>query len=120
MKSTFLSKGRQLTNNSLYQGTLDLLIFRAVANQSLHGWGISQWLEQHSKGLISVPQGSLYPALHRLERQGLLKSKWGQTSEGRKAKFYRLSEKGKKSLVESQTRWEGYAAAVSRIIRAGS
>ena len=109
-----------MANNNLYQGTLDLLIFRSVVNGSLHGWGISQWLETNSGGHINVPQGSLYPALHRLERQGLLKAKWQKTPEGRNAKYYTLSQKGKKALFDSQSRWEEYSRAVEKIIVAGS
>ena len=106
--------------NKLYQGTLDLLIFRSVLNEPLHGWGIAQWLEHHSGGHFSVPQGSLYPALHRLEQQGLLKSKWMKSPEGRKAKFYSLTRRGNEALRESENRWKQYADAVGRVIRAGN
>lgn len=105
--------------NALYQGTLDLLVFRAVAKEPLHGWGISQWLARTSGGHISVPQGSLYPALHRLERQGLLKAQWKLSPEGRKAKYYSLTRRGKHALQESEDRWTEYAEAVGRIIKAG-
>jgi len=106
-------------NNSLYRGTLDLLVLRAVAREPLHGWGISQWLVRTSGGHISVPQGSLYPSLHRLERQGLLKAQWKQSPEGRKAKYYSLTRVGKKMLLEKEGRWIEYAEAVGRIIEAG-
>ena len=104
---------------ALYQGTLDMLVFRAVAAEPLHGWGISQWLETHSGGHFTVPQGSLYPALHRLERQGLLKARWKRSPEGRKAKYYSLTRAGRKALQEAEHRWSEYADAVGRIIEAG-
>lgn len=106
--------------NALYQGTLDMLVFRAVARESLHGWGISQWLARASGGHISVPQGSLYPALHRLERQGLLKAEWKQSPEGRKAKYYSLTRKGRQALRDSEDRWMEFTGAVGKIIEAGS
>jgi transcriptional regulator len=106
--------------NPLYQGTLDLLVFRAVAQEPLHGWGISQWLARTSEGHISVPQGSLYPALHRLELQGFLKSKWLKSPEGRKAKYYALTRQGQKALQDSESRWLEFASAVGKIIEAGS
>ncbi|HKJ15954.1 MAG TPA: PadR family transcriptional regulator [Xanthomonadales bacterium] len=107
------------TKNKLYQGTLDMLIFRSIATEPLHGWGIGQWLERTSGGHFSVPQGSLYPALHRLERQGLLQSRWMQSPEGRKAKYYKLTRKGGKALEEAESRWTQYASAVSKVIRSG-
>lgn len=106
--------------NALYQGTLDLLIFQSVSAQALHGWGISRWLETKSGGHLNVPQGSLYPALHRLESQGLLRSKWMKTPEGRKAKYYSLTQKGKKALSVTRSRWEDYSAAVSKIMSASA
>jgi len=105
--------------NALYQGTLDLLVFRAVAKEPLHGWGISQWLARTSGGHISVPQGSLYPALHRLERQGLLSAKWKRSPEGRKAKYYSLTRRGKQALQETESRWLEFAESVRKIMQAG-
>ncbi len=109
-----------MKKNNLYQGTLDLLILQAIKTKARHGWGISLWLEKTSLGHFSVPQGSLYPALHRLESQGLLKAQWRETEEGRKAKFYSLTQRGLKALADSQSRWDNYSAAVAMVMKAGS
>lgn len=111
-------RSRDVADKHLYQGTLDLLIFRSILNDPLPGWGIAQWLEAKSGGRVQVPQGSLYPALQRLERRGLIKSTIKRTPEGRKSKHYALSQKGHKALLVSQTRWEEYTLAVAQIIEA--
>ena len=103
--------------SDLLQGTLDLLILRILASGDMHGWGIAQRLQQVSRDVVQVPQGSLYPALHRLENRGLLAADWKQTETGREAKFYRLTQKGRKPLEMEAASWERLASAVRLILR---
>ena len=105
-------------NVDLLQGTLDLLILKTVAMEPMHGWGISQRIQQMSADVLRVQQGSLYPALHRLEQQGWIASKWGESENGRKAKYYNLTKKGRKQLEVETTNWERLAAAVVQILEA--
>ena len=101
----------------LPQGTLDLLILKAVSLQPLHGWAISERLRQVSGTTLNVPQGSLYPALHRLERRGLIKARWGTSGNNRRAKFYSLTRAGEKRLLDDEAAWEQLTAAVGLILR---
>jgi len=103
-------------NVDLLQGTLDLLILKTVALERMHGWGISQRIQQISQDVLRVQQGSLYPALHRLEQQGWISSEWGESENGRRAKYYSLSKKGRKQLEVETTNWERLAAAVAQIL----
>src|SRR5436190_14948565 len=100
----------------LVQGTLDLLILRIVANQPLHGWAISQRLRLVSNDVLQVQQGSLYPALHRLEQQGLVKAEWGESENKRKAKFYALTRAGHRKLDQESANWARLSAAITRVI----
>lgn len=102
--------------SDLPQGTLDLLILKIVAVQPVHGYAIAQRLQQVSRDIVQVPGGSLYPALHRLEDRGLLKSAWRETESGRDAKYYRLSPKGKAHLEEQAASWRRLAEAVGLIL----
>lgn len=102
----------------LLQGSLDLLILKALTLGSLHGWGISKRIRQMSKDVFEVNQGSLYPALHRLEGKGLLRSKWGVSTEGRRAKFYDLTKAGSAQFVEEEESWKRFALAVGHVLRA--
>jgi transcriptional regulator len=102
----------------LLQGTLDMLILKIVALGPVHGYGISQRIRQISKETLLVQQGSLYPALHRLEKRGLLAADWGQSENGREAKFYRLSPKGRKQLMTEEATWNRLAEAVGLILAA--
>jgi transcriptional regulator len=102
--------------SDLPQGTLDLLILKIVALGPVHGYAITQRLEQASRGVVQVPQGSLYPALHRLENRGLLEADWKQTETGREAKFYRLTRKGRAQLDTETAGWLRLAEAVSLIL----
>ena len=102
--------------SDLVQGTLDLLILKAVAAGPLHGYAIAQRLEQASRGVVQVPEGSLYPALHRLENRALLAADWKQTETGREAKFYRLTRKGRKQLEAEAASWQRLAEAVGLIL----
>jgi PadR family transcriptional regulator len=102
----------------LLQGTLDLLILRTLALEPRHGWGIAQRIEQMSQEVLSVTQGSLYPALHRLEEQGWIASEWGVSDNNRRAKFYRLTRTGERQLAREAASWERFAAAVGRVLGA--
>jgi transcriptional regulator len=101
----------------LLQGTLDLLILRALKLGPMHGFGISVLIRQMSKEVLRVEQGSLYPALYRLERQGWISSEWGVSDNNRKAKFYKLTPGGRKQLVEETSNWEKLSRAINLIVR---
>src|SRR5580700_1626145 len=103
--------------SDLPQGTLDLLILKVVALGPVHGYAIAQRLQQVSRDVVQVPQGSLYPALHRLEYRGLLSADWKQTETGREAKFYRLTRKGRAQLETESASWRRLAEAVGLILR---
>lgn len=100
----------------LPQGTLDLLILKTLAIGSQHGWAISERIQQVSKEVLRVQQGSVYPALHRLERKGWIKAKWGASDNNRHAKFYELTSSGKKQLAEEVFSWKMLTAAVAYIL----
>lgn len=99
------------------QGALDLLILKALSRGANHGFGISLLIEETSDGLIHLEEGSLYPALHRMERDGWLSGDWQQTPNGRRARFYALTSAGRKRLVEIEERWKNYSKGVSRVLR---
>src|SRR4051794_4931970 len=100
------------TKLDLPQGTLDLLILKVVALGPVHGYAIAQRLEQASHGVVQVPQGSLYPALHRLEKRGLLAADWKETETGREAKYYRLTRKGQAQFENEAASWQRLTEAV--------
>jgi PadR family transcriptional regulator, regulatory protein PadR len=117
----FLSKqqGTQLMVTKrieLPQGTLDLLILRTVALEPQHGWAISERIHQISSDVLLIQQGSLYPALHRLERRGWIKAKWGTSENNRRAKYYELTKTGRKQLELEKDSWNKLAAAVAQIL----
>ena len=103
--------------SDLPQGTLDLLILKVVALGPVHGYAIAQRLQQVSRNVVQVPQGSLYPALHRLESRGLLAADWKQTDSGREARFYRLTRKGRTQLEAEAAGWQRLTEAVGLILR---
>jgi transcriptional regulator len=103
--------------SELPQGTLDLLILKVVALGPIHGYAIAQRLQQVSRNVVQVPQGSLYPALHRLENRGLLAADWNATETGREAKFYRLTRKGRAALEHETANWERLADAVALVLK---
>ena len=103
--------------SDLPQGTLDLLILKVVALGPVHGYAIAQRLQQVSRDVVQVPQGSLYPALHRLEYRGLVTADWKQTETGREARFYRLTRKGRGQLEAETASWERLAEAVKLILK---
>ncbi len=101
----------------LLQGTLDLLILRALTAGPMHGWAISQRIQQVSREVLQVQQGSLYPALHRLEQRGWIRATWGNSENNRKAKFYELTRTGQKRLTLETSNWETLAAAVAQVLQ---
>jgi PadR family transcriptional regulator PadR len=105
-----------ISKNELLQGTLDLLILRTLASGDMHGWGISQRLQQISNDVLQVNQGSLYPALYRLEQRGWVASSWGDSENNRRAKFYSLTKAGRRQLAEETASWERMSAAVARVL----
>jgi PadR family transcriptional regulator, regulatory protein PadR len=104
-------------STDLLQGTLDLLILKTIALQPMHGWGIAQRIQQVSKDALQIGQGSLYPALHRLEYKGLIQSDWGASENNRKAKFYSLTRAGKKQLEAELDDWERLSTAISLVLK---
>jgi PadR family transcriptional regulator PadR len=101
----------------LIQGTLDLLIMRTIATEKLHGWAIAQRIHQLSNDVLQVNQGSLYPALQRLERQGWITADWGVSEANRRARFYRLTAAGGRRLAKERADWERLSAAISLVMR---
>ena len=115
----FLSKhkGNAVTDHlDLPQGTLDLLILKAVSLGPMHGWAISERLHDVTRATLQIPQGSLYPALHRLERRGWIRAEWGSSDNNRKAKFYQLTPSGKKQLASEAKAWARLTSAVGLVL----
>jgi len=102
--------------SDLLQGTLDVLILKTLELEPMHGWGISQRIQQISEQVLQVNQGSLYPALHRLEEQGLIRATWGASENNRQARYYELTKLGRKQLTEETANWERLSNAVGRIL----
>jgi PadR family transcriptional regulator PadR len=100
----------------LPQGTLDLLILKTVALEPQHGWAISERVQQVSRGALQIQQGSLYPALHRLERRGWIKARWGTSENHRRAKYYELTAHGRRQLAEEESAWLRLTAAVAQVL----
>jgi PadR family transcriptional regulator PadR len=114
------SPGDQLDSNAtVLQGTLDLLIMRAVSRGPMHGWGISQRLQHVSGGVLEVNQGSLYPALHRLVGKRLLSAHWGVSENGRRARYYKLTAAGKRQLAVELSSWRKFSGAVNAMLASG-
>ncbi|HEY9430161.1 MAG TPA: PadR family transcriptional regulator [Blastocatellia bacterium] len=105
--------------SDLLQGTLDMLILKTLALEPMHGWGVSQRIQQISSGVLNVNQGSLYPALYRLEDQGWIESEWGSSDNNRQAKYYKLTRAGRKQLDEETTNWQRLSAAIEQVLQAG-
>ena len=101
----------------LLQGTLDLLILRTLQTEPMHGWAISERIEQISQDVLQVNQGSLYPALHRLEHQGWIEAEWGVSELGRRAKYYRLTASGRRQLALEASEWERMTTAIGRVMK---
>lgn len=109
-----------LEKNDLLQGTLDMLILKVVALGPIHGYGIAQRIRQISKDVLNVQQGSLYPALHRLEKRRWLLAEWGESENGREAKFYQLSPAGRRQLSKQEATWERLSEAIHLILNTAS
>jgi PadR family transcriptional regulator PadR len=103
----------------LPQGTLDLLILKALSLAPMHGWAISERIHQVSRAMVQIPQGSLYPALHRLERRGWIRAEWGASDNNRKAKFYELTRAGRKQLDAESDAWARLTKAVALVLDMG-
>ena len=112
------AKGKLMAEKriDLPQGTLDLLILKTLALEPQHGWAISDRIEQISSDVLSIKQGSLYPALHRLERRGWIKAKWGTSENNRRAKYYELTKSGRKQLQDEESDWRKLTAAVGQVL----
>ncbi len=104
-------------NVDLLQGTLDLLILKTLALESMHGWGVAQRIQQISKDALQVQQGSLYPALHRLEQQGWIEAEWRPSENNRRAKYYSLTRAGRKQLEVETATWERLSSAIRQILQ---
>ena len=103
----------------LLQGTLPLLILRTLATEPNHGFAIARRIQQISKAVLRIEQGSLYPALHRMELDGFIESYWGTTENNRKAKYYRLTKRGTRELASETRRWNSIAAAIATVLQEG-
>jgi PadR family transcriptional regulator PadR len=102
----------------LIQGTLEMLILKALVRGPMHGYAVAEWIQQTSHQVLKVEEGALYPALHRLELRGVLKAEWGTSENNRRAKFYRLTAEGKKRLNAESQRWSRLSAAVAFVMQA--
>jgi len=101
----------------LVQGTLDVLILKTIALEPMHGWAISQRIHQISNEVLQVQQGSLYPALHRLEQQAWIQAEWGESENNRRAKYYSLTKSGRQKLEEELANWERLSSAITLVLR---
>ena len=104
-------------SSDLLQGTLDLLVLKSLALEPMHGWGIAQRIQQVSQNVLQVGQGSLYPALHRLEYKGWIESEWGESENNRRAKFYSLTKAGRKQLEAELENWERLTSAIALVLK---
>ena len=104
------------TKGELVQGTLDMLVLRTLARGPMHGWGIAQSIQQISRDVLRVEEGSLYPALHRMELDDWIDSEWGISDNNRRAKFYRLTARGRKALQEEAVHWQDLVQAIARVM----
>jgi transcriptional regulator len=107
-----------VAGSDLYVGTLDVLILKALSWGPMHGYGIGRWIRQTTEDVLTVQEGALYPALHRLHSRGWLADEWGLTDTGREAKYYRLTPVGRRQLRSEVARWQAYARAVSAALDA--
>ena len=107
-----------LETGDLIQGTLEMLILRALTRGSMHGYGVAEWIHQTSQQVLKIEEGALYPALHRLELRGLLSAHWGMSDNNRRAKFYQLTAEGTKRLSTESQRWARLSAAVAFVMQA--
>src|ERR1017187_7201038 len=120
LPSSFDRRARMAASAEVLQGTLDLLVLKSLSIAPLHGWGISQRIQQLSRDALRIGQGSLYPALYRLERKGFVKSEWGTTDNNREAKYYQLSAAGRRALADELSDWRRFVSAVDLVLVAES
>ena len=106
------------TRGELLQGTLDMLVLKALLLEPMHGWGITERIEQWSEQVLQLGQGSLYPALYRLEKRGLIRSEWRQTENNRRARYYKLTAAGRKQLADELSQWERLSRAINLVLQA--
>jgi PadR family transcriptional regulator PadR len=102
--------------SQFYVGTLELMVLHAVKGGPMHGYAIGQWIAEKSGGVLEAEEGALYPALHRLENRGLVRSEWGTTESGRQAKFYLITARGARHLATESARWREHSAAVAAVL----
>jgi PadR family transcriptional regulator, regulatory protein PadR len=103
---------------ALLQGSLDLVVLKTLTWQPMHGFGIARWIQRLTDDALQVEEGSLYPALYRLENRGLVKAEWGLTENNRRAKYYRLTSAGRKKLAEESDTWHRFATAIGKVLQA--
>ncbi len=106
------------TTSALVPGTLDMLVLKTISRGEMHGYTVAQWIQRASDDVLRVEEGALYPALHRLEVQGLLRSRWGVSENNRRAKYYSLTASGRKALERESASWSRVAAAIARVMQA--
>src|SRR6202521_3016746 len=111
-----MMKNKKEDTGDLLQGTLDLLVLKALAKAPMHGHGVAEWSHESSQDVLRVEEGALYPALHRLEVRGLLAAEWGASDNNRRAKYYRLTAAGRKQLAEETAHWKRMSSAIARIL----
>ena len=112
-----MGKDKQRSGGELVQGTLDMLVLKTLTRGPQHGWGIAQFIQQVSDEVLRVEEGSLYPALHRMELDGLIASEWGLSENNRRAKFYKLTPAGRKQLASEADNWSRLAGAIARVMQ---
>jgi PadR family transcriptional regulator, regulatory protein PadR len=110
-------KDKKESPGDLLQGTLDLLVLKALAKAPMHGYGVAEWIHESSQDVLRVEEGALYPALHRLELRGLLASEWGTSDNNRRAKYYALTTTGRKQLAQESEYWRRMSGAVARVLQ---
>src|SRR6202171_5860907 len=112
-----MMKNKKEDTGDLLQGTLDLLVLKALAKAPMHGYGVAEWIHESSQDVLRVEEGALYPALHRLELRGLLSAEWGTSDNNRRAQYYALTAVGRKRLTEANEYWRRMSAAVARVLQ---
>jgi transcriptional regulator len=111
-------RDKTIETGDLIQGTLEMLILRALQRGSMHGYGVAEWIHQTSQQVLKIEEGALYPALHRLELRGMLSAQWGMSDNNRRAKFYQLTAEGRRRLNAESQRWARLSAAVAFVMQA--
>ena len=106
--------------DDVLQGTLDMLVLRALELEPMHGWGITERIDQWSESVLQLGQGTLYPALYRLERKGLIRSSWGTSENNRRARFYALTPAGRRRLTDALAQWQRMSRAINLVLEAGA